>query len=305
MKEVERKILNHPELGPRITAPLSNIKLNAAGPVVSMPGGSLIHGNSNTNIVNQMVQDIKKGQQASVALPAIKDGTILKGGYRQNPRKAHRKAMARQAAKNRGINLSPPVERTTSPVTNLSPEQRVARKGELAERRTRRRREAGRKMVNPILDSVPTYDGVLSRVGATAGTLTNSMFKSLSEKGALGKAFKGSVQASAFGAATQGTLSYLQGDDPWEGAKTGAIRGAMIGAGYQGLKAATHARSAGKGITGMKSNMKQIGRGLKSTYSAHTVEGQAAIRQNGQMSNQLKRILMANKDKQIAEQVLF
>lgn len=163
---------------------------------------------------------------------------------------------------------------------------------------TRQRRQA--TVVNGRLDGVEAKDTFFKSIGATGATLGRSMYKNLSEKGALKRAAIGTLQTSAVSAAASGGLAALNGDDPWEAAKTGAIRGALAGAGYQGLKAATHT-TAGFG----KGGMKQIGRGLKDTYGAHTVSGQAAIRQNGQMSNQLKRILMAGKDTKIAEQVLL
>lgn len=70
----------------------------------------------------------------------------------------------------------------------------------------------------------------------------------------------------------------------------------FAGAGYHGLKAATHANKGS-----IKGNLKHIGSTTQQVYKAHTPAGNAAMRQNG-VSNQLKRVLEANQmtQKQIA-----
>lgn len=159
---------------------------------------------------------------------------------------------------------------------------------------TARQREADRiASSQAFLDGASPQKGFLPTAAKTGKTLLGSMVNNLGEKGALKRAGIGAFQsAGVWGTASAG-IAYLQGEDPWEAAKTGAVRGAMAGAGYQGLKAAAHANSTQKGIKGVLDNTKQIGRGVRDTYSVHTPRGNAAMRQNG-MSDQLKTIMRAN-----------
>lgn len=92
----------------------------------------------------------------------------------------------------------------------------------------------------------------------------------------LKKAGIGVLQSSAVSAAGHAGVAYVNGSDPWEAAKQGAVRGAMVGAGYQGLKGAT--RSDAGSIWG---NVKQINATTKDLYKATTVKGREQIRKEG------------------------
>ncbi|MEX3713538.1 hypothetical protein ABFV99_14135 [Cytobacillus horneckiae] len=140
------------------------------------------------------------------------------------------------------------------------------------------------------LDKVSPRNNMIGAIGGTAQTLFGSLRTSMKEKGALKNAGMRTVQSAAVSAAGHGGLAYLQGEDPWEAVKTGAVRGAMAGAGYQSLKMATHSNKGS-----IKGNMRSIGQGVKSTYQANTMRGNMALRQQtGGVSNQLKKVLEAN-----------
>lgn len=164
---------------------------------------------------------------------------------------------------------------------------------------------SGRKQAEEIvrkgeaLRGVSTHDTILGRLGTTAKTLINSASYNLAQEGNLKKAGIGIVQSSVAGAAFSGGMGYLQGDDPWEAAKTGAFRGALAGVGYQGFKAATHANAGS-----IRGNIKQMSSTSRQVYKAHTVAGQEAIKKNG-MSRQLKTVLEANRNSQLAQSALF
>lgn len=190
--------------------------------------------------------------------------------------KMQRKAVAQSEAKKRGINLKPHT-RSITPVSELSKAERNARKRELSIRRAPK-----------ILDGVEPSDKFLRRIGLTGTTLFRSAVGNLSAKGNLATAGKKVVQSATVGAASSAGLAYLQGDDPWQAAKGGAFKGALVGASYQGLKAATHTPQAI-----FKGGATNIGRTVADTYKAHTSAGQAAFRQNG-MSSQLQRVLQTN-----------
>ena len=103
---------------------------------------------------------------------------------------------------------------------------------------------------------------------------------------------RGIVKSTAASAAAHGGLAYLQGEDPWEAAKTGAIRGALVGGGYQYAKAATGAKSNLKGIKGIKDNLRQIGTGGRDIVRAHSITGNLDMKKDiRNISPQLKRVL--------------
>ncbi|WP_263117460.1 hypothetical protein [Bacillus subtilis] len=150
---------------------------------------------------------------------------------------------------------------------------------------------------NSALNGVTVKNKFLGRMGSTGRTLANSAYSNLSEPGNLKNAGKRIVQTAALGAGSSAGIAYLQGDDPWQAAKTGAFRGAMAGAGYQGLKAATHTERSL-----LKGGAKDIAKGVRDTFRAHTNTGNAALRQSG-MSNQLKRVLEANQSVRMGESI--
>ncbi|MFE4029185.1 hypothetical protein ACFX4N_23810 [Priestia sp. YIM B13551] len=138
------------------------------------------------------------------------------------------------------------------------------------------------------LDGIKANEKLLPSIGATASTLFKSARTNLGAKGSMKSAAIGTFQASAASAAVSGGIAALQGNDPWEAAKTGFVRGAMAGGTYQGLKAATHANAGS-----IKGNLKHIASTTKQTYQAHTMAGNAGMRQGG-VSRQLEKVLKAS-----------
>lgn len=183
--------------------------------------------------------------------------------------------------------------RTAEEIKKSYKESRSRERKEARESNLRKREAERIASSQAFLDGANQQKGLLPTVAKTSKTLLGSMVNNLSEEGALKRAGIGIFQSAGVGGVTSAGMAYLQGEDPWEAAKTGMFKGAMVGAGYQGLKAATHASSTKKGIKGIMDNTKQIGRGVRDTYSVHTVRGNAAMRQNG-MSDQLKTIMRAN-----------
>lgn len=193
------------------------------------------------------------------------------------------------------------------------PEQKRKSKGErkklaaqkkVNKQKTKERRKAGRKQYsstagpqpyrspNAGLDELNQIDPTRGKLGAikgTASTLFNSGADYLGRDGNLKKAGIGVLQSSAVSAAGHGALAAAQGDDPWEAAKTGALRGAVVGAGYQGMKAATQLDKH----QGYFNNLKHMGRNVYDVGRAHTVSGNSAIRKEG-VSKPLENILRAN-----------
>lgn len=105
-------------------------------------------------------------------------------------------------------------------------------------------------------------------------------------------AYKGTFQAAAVSAAGHAGVAVLNGDDPWEAAKTGAFRGALAGGGYQTLKGATGANTGS-----MWGNMQHIGSTTKDMYRATTIKGRESIRAGEEkMSRPLKKMLSAQVD---------
>ena len=128
----------------------------------------------------------------------------------------------------------------------------------------------------------------------TTKTLVGSAHGNLSNIENLKKAGKGTLQASAASTAAHGGLAALQGEDPWEAAKTGAFRGAIGGGMYQYAKAATGAKSRLPGMKGIKDNFKQMGVGARDTYRAHNWNANIDMRESGNISPQLKTVLRQN-----------
>jgi hypothetical protein len=152
-----------------------------------------------------------------------------------------------------------------------------------------RRKKAENVVTNGrMFEGIDASKGLFGRIGATASVLGGSGLHNLRQAGNLRKAGIGTLQTSVASAGIHGGLAYLQGDDPWEAAKTGAVRGALVGGGYQGLKAATHANKGS-----IKGNLKHMASTTKQTYKAHTAAGNASMRQNG-VSTQLKQVLRNN-----------
>jgi hypothetical protein len=81
-----------------------------------------------------------------------------------------------------------------------------------------------------------------------------------------GATMKGAVWGGAIG----GTMSAAQGGDFWSGAKEGAFKGAAIGAGYKGMKAATKADDLGGILENGKAIWQYHGKGNVSN-SVHTI----------------------------------
>lgn len=98
-------------------------------------------------------------------------------------------------------------------------------------------------------------------------------------------AYKGTFQAAATSAAGHAGLAFLNGDDPWEAAKTGAVRGAKVGGLHQALKGATGANTGS-----MWGNVKHISATTKDMYHATTVKGREQLRKDG-VSGSLKTLL--------------
>ncbi|MES9681840.1 hypothetical protein ABWK22_02745 [Gottfriedia acidiceleris] len=149
--------------------------------------------------------------------------------------------------------------------------------------------EAAKKIKTGVsFNNIDPNKGLIRRAGSTLGVLAGSAASNLRKSGNLKKAAIGTLQSSVASAGVSAGLAAVQGNDPWEAAKTGAVRGAMAGVGYQGLKAATHANKGS-----IKGNLKHMASTSKQVYQAHTVKGNAAMRQNG-VSPQLKRVLHNN-----------
>jgi len=212
--------------------------------------------------------------------------------------KASRKALANEVTKQKNLGTFLPDDaydgNLITPTRLRTKQQRTARQTSRVEKKKRRADEgiASLNTINP-------QERVLPRIGSTAKTLYGSARTNLGEPGSLKRAGIGVVQSSAASAAVSGGMAALQGNDPWEAAKSGAFKGAIGGVGYQGLKAATHAQTGS-----IKGNLKHIASTTKQTYQAHTMAGNAAMRssKNG-VSNQLKRVLDANQASRQTESI--
>lgn len=132
-------------------------------------------------------------------------------------------------------------------------------------------------------------NGGLRGIGTTGSTLFSGAKKYFLDpvEGAARRksAYKGTFQAAATSAAGHAGIAALNGDDPWEAAKTGAVRGAKVGGGYQTLKGATGANAGS--IWG---NVKHINATTKDLYRATTVKGREQLRKEG-VSGSLSTLL--------------
>lgn len=191
---------------------------------------------------------------------------------------------------NRPVGPFPVSDKPMGPVPKAMGPFPVA-KGEMGPRTAERHKNTQNKRTgnDALLNAVDPKDGMFGAAFGTLGTMGRSAVGNLSQKGNLKKAGIGVVQSSAASAGVHGGLAALQGEDPWEAAKTGAIRGAMIGGGYQGLKAATHSNKGS--IWG---NVKNMSATTQQTYRAHTTAGNTAMRQE-KVSGSLKKVLLTNK----------
>lgn len=141
---------------------------------------------------------------------------------------------------------------------------------------------------------------MIGSIGATAKTVFNSGKAHFSQPGTIGTAGKGIAKSMGANAAISGGLAAVQGDDIWDAAKSGAVRGAAMGAGYMGAKGAMGTTAKfGKG------GMKDTARTMNQAYKSTTVAGQQAMR-SGQspMSNQLKKVLENNRMSDFASQTM-
>ncbi|MEK1829093.1 hypothetical protein AAAC51_08040 [Priestia megaterium] len=161
--------------------------------------------------------------------------------------------------------------------------QKNIREGKEKVNRSQRKID-GRK----TLRGIKTSEGVLSPLASTLKTGYNSASHFLKQDDNLKKAGIGIIQSGATGAAVSGGLAAIQGEDPWAAAKSGAVRGAFGGIGYQGLKAATHANTGS-----LKGNLKHMASTTKQTYQAHTRAGNVAMQRQG-VSRQLQTVLNAS-----------
>lgn len=82
--------------------------------------------------------------------------------------------------------------------------------------------------------------------------------------GAVGRA---GAKGAIIGAGTEGSIEYMSGGDFWEGAKGGAVKGAMVGAGFRTVKQRTGAQDY-FGDNGIRQTMgkqrEQYGAGVRS-----------------------------------------
>lgn len=123
-------------------------------------------------------------------------------------------------------------------------------------------------------------NGGLRGAGITGKTLLSGAKKHFLDptEGAARRksAYRGTFQAAAVSAAGHAGVAAINGDDPWEAAKTGFVRGAAAGGTYQSLKGVTGANA--KSVWG---NMKHINTKTKELYSATTVKGRDQLRKEG------------------------
>ncbi|MFE7817805.1 hypothetical protein ACFU1R_06325 [Priestia megaterium] len=212
--------------------------------------------------------------------------------------KASRKALNNEISKQKDLGTFLPDDaydgNLITPTRLRTKQQRTARQNSRVEKK-RRRADEGLASLNTI----NPQERLLPAIGSTAKTLYGSARANLGEPGSLKRAGIGVIQSSAASAAVSGGMAAIQGNDPWEAAKSGAFKGAVAGVGYQGLKAATHAHTGS-----IKGNLKHIASTTKQTYQAHTVAGNTAMRtsKNG-VSNQLKRVLDANQASRKTESI--
>lgn len=152
----------------------------------------------------------------------------------------------------------------------------------------------GKKTQEQIKTNLAAMDerklnGGLRGIGTTGSTLFSGAKKHFLDpaEGAARRksAYKGTFQAAAASAAGHAGIAALNGDDPWEAAKTGAVRGAKVGGGYQILKGATGANAGS--IWG---NVKHINATTKDLYRATTVKGREQLRKEG-VSGSLSTLL--------------
>ncbi|UOE58098.1 hypothetical protein [Cytobacillus oceanisediminis] len=279
IKSFEKEVMkNHPKLFERLTSDfnpkqgtLSSGRVAGTG---SWQGNNRSAGFMNS-LVTQAASDIRKGQIAANA----------------NKPKVIRRAKAEAEALRRGATARA-YKPVTKSVSEMTAPQRRARIEELRVKR-------GARNAPRVLDETLVYPRQLGRLGATGSTLLGSGAQYFSREGSIKSALKGTVASSAVSAGAHGGIAALQGEDPWEAAKTGALRGAMAGAGYHGLKGATWA-DAGS----IRGNLKAIGQGVKQTHMTHSVKGQLALRDKG-ISRQLEQIMRANQEARKAENLLF
>lgn len=132
-------------------------------------------------------------------------------------------------------------------------------------------------------------NGLLRTIGATAKTVLGSGIDHFSKEGNVKNAFKGVVKSTALNATVSGGMAAMQGEDPWDAAKSGAVRGAFLGAGYMGLKGSlASSKKLGKGGT------REMASTVRDVYRSHTLEGQKQLRRDG-LSRPLKQVLEQNK----------
>lgn len=277
LKNINRAFKNqNPELLKKLETPFNpkqTLNIPKPGPAV---GDFRATSNSNT-FMDNLVNEATSSRQSHYQRVASRS------------KKADRKEAIKREVERRNATGGPrvntnPHRQANKPVSEMSSYERQARRASISRRKNFRE---GQRNVGS-LKGVNTDRGLLSRVGATANTLYGSALQNLKTEGNLRRAGIGTLQSAAASAGVHGGLAFLQGEDPWEAAKTGAVRGAFAGAGYQGLKAATHAKTGS-----IKGNLKHIASTTKQTYKAHTVAGNAAMKQGG-VSNQLARVLQAN-----------
>src|SRR5699024_2488301 len=112
-------------------------------------------------------------------------------------------------------------------------------------------------------------NGLIKTIGATAKTVLGSGIDHFSKEGNVKKAFKGVVKSTALNATVSGGMAAMQGEDPWDAAKSGAVRGAFLGTGYMGLKGSlASSKKLGKGGT------REMAGTLRDVYRSHTLSGQ-------------------------------
>lgn len=83
----------------------------------------------------------------------------------------------------------------------------------------------------------------------------------------MGGVGRAGMKGAIIGAGTEGSIEYMSGGDFWEGAKGGAVKGAMVGAGFRTVKQRTGAQDY-FGDNGIRQTMAkqrdQYGAGVRS-----------------------------------------
>lgn len=161
----------------------------------------------------------------------------------------------------------------------------------LKNKNTQRMRNAYGKYQND-LSSINLDGGATKKTLRAAKTFNGSFLGHIKDEENLKTIGKRVLQSTAGSAAAHGGLAALQGDDPWEAAKTGALRGAFAGAGYQYLRAGAGVNSMQKGFKGFKENVGTVYKAGRDTLRAHSITGNRELRQK--MSPYLKQVLDQN-----------